>query len=65
MEQKLRNYGTIGLARLLNIRVVLDDTQIIYEGMVDDAPSEIKQLNYSKIKPEPSAIVYYVYSEIN
>lgn len=63
--EELKNYGTIGLARLLNIRVILDDNQIIYEGMVEDAPEQIKQLNYSKIKPDSSVINYYVYSELN
>lgn len=61
----MKTYGSIGLARLLNIRVILDDTQIIYEGMVEDAPTEIKQLNYSKIKPTSSIVVFYVYSELN
>ncbi len=63
--EELKNYGTIGLARLLNIRVILDDNQIIYEGMVDNAPDSIKKLNYSKIKTNSSIINYYVYSELN
>lgn len=31
-------------SRLLNIRVIKDN-EIIYEGMVEDAPSEIRNMN--------------------
>lgn len=55
----------IGNARLLDIRVILDDEQIIYEGMVDDAPEEIKGLKYSEVKMGGDKIEYLVYSECN
>lgn len=40
--------GKIANLRLLNIQVTLNDEQIIYEGMVEDAPDEIKEMEYSK-----------------
>lgn len=61
----MKKYGKIGLCRLLNIRVVLDDVQVIYEGIVENAPEQVKQLQYSKIEPDSSTIIFYVYSEQN
>ena len=45
MDQKSRTYLSIGDGRLLNIRVILDNN-LVYEGMVENAPDELKQLNY-------------------
>ena len=56
-------YNEIGLSRLLNIRVIKDDTEILYEGMVEDAPVEIKQLKYSKIQTT-DRVNFYVYGEV-
>ena len=47
MEKKV--YNQIGLGRLLDIRVIKDDTETLYEGMVENAPDEVKQSKYSKI----------------
>ena len=61
-NKKRKVYVSIGSGRLLNIRVVLDDNPTpIYEGMVEDAPEEIK---YSKVNVA-SQITYYVYSDVN
>ena len=57
-------YGEIGSARLLNIKVILDDNQLIYEGTIENAPDEIKRLKYSKIDMT-NPMTYYVYSEFN
>ena len=62
MERKV--YNEIGLSRLLDIRVIKDDTETLYEGMVEDAPTEIKQLKYSQIK-NTDKVNFYVYSEFN
>ena len=57
-------YLQIGAARLLNIRVIVDDKpKPEYEGMVDDAPPEIKKLKYSKVDMG-NPITYYVYTEL-
>ena len=53
----------IGDSRLLNIRVILDEN-IVYEGMVEDAPAEIKKLKYSSVNMG-NPIECYVYSELN
>lgn len=62
MEKKV--YNQIGLGRLLDIRVIRDDTETLYEGMVEDAPEEIKQLKYSRIQTT-DRVNFYVYSEFN
>lgn len=38
---KKRVYGQIGLGRLLDISVYLDNS-LVYDGMIEDAPKEIK-----------------------
>ena len=64
-NKKRKVYVSIGSGRLLNIRVVLDDNPTpIYEGMVEDAQEEIKDLKYSKVNVA-SQITYYVYSDVN
>lgn len=64
-NKKRKVYVSIGSGRLLNIRVALDDNPTpIYEGMVEDAPEEIKDLKYSKVNVA-SQITYYVYSDVN
>ena len=57
-DTKRRNYLPIGESRLLNIKVIVDGN-LAYEGMVEDAPEEIKQMKYYKIEME-NPIVYYV-----
>lgn len=55
-------YQAIGSARLLDIIVFLDD-KIVYEGMVEDAPQEVKNLKYSDIKIKDK-FEYQVYSDL-
>lgn len=55
-------YMAIGEGRLLDIIVILDEEKI-YEGMVEDAPEEIRKLKYSKVKVG-SKMTYYAYSEM-
>lgn len=58
-----RNYLPIGESRLLNIKVIVDGN-LVYEGMIEDAPYEIKTMKYYKIEME-NPIVYYVDSSLN
>ena len=60
----MKVYNEIGLSRLLNIRVIKDDAENLYEGMIEDAPNEIKQLKYSRIQTT-DRVNFYVYSEFN
>lgn len=55
-------YLSLGIGRLLNIIVYLDN-KIVYEGMIEDAPEEIKKLKYSKVIAG-NKFTYYVYSEM-
>lgn len=59
----MRTYLPIGCGRLLNIKVILDNTKVLYEGMIEDAPDNIKNLKYSKIDGG-NPMIYYVYSEV-
>lgn len=63
-NEEKKVYLQIGAGRLLNIKVILDDKpEPEYEGMVDDAPDEIKKLKYSKVDMG-NPITYYVYSDL-
>jgi len=62
MLEKGKVYQRIGSARLLDIKVIKDDTEVIYEGRLEDAPEEIKNMKYSKVDTG-KIMVYYVYSE--
>lgn len=44
----IKTYLPIGSARLLDVRVIMDD-RVIYEGLIDKAPDDIKQLKYYDI----------------
>ena len=61
MDRKV--YMEIGTSRLLNIRVIKDDNEVLYEVMVEDATEDIKQLKYSKIQTT-DRVNFYVYGEI-
>lgn len=57
-----RVYGQIGLGRLLDISVYLDN-ELIFDGMIEDAPDEIKKLKYSEIEVQ-GKVVYKAYSDM-
>lgn len=63
-NQERRAYLTIGSGRLLDIRVIWEDKDVLYEGMIENAPQEIKNLRYSKVE-NADKMVFYVYSEFN
>ena len=51
---------SIGDIRQLNIKVILNDTNVIYEGAAENAPAEIKKITYSKAQiGSPS--IFYIY----
>lgn len=62
-EKRRKNYLPIGESRLLNIKVIVDGN-LVYEGMVEDAPDEIKEMKYYKIEMG-NPIIYYVDSSLN
>lgn len=57
----MKVYDNIGSLRLLNIKVIMSDNDTIYEGMVEDAPDDIKKLRYSKIEINNGTTILYVY----
>lgn len=46
----MKKYTSIGNMRLLDIRVIGNDNNVIYEGAVETAPTEIKNLQYDKVQ---------------
>ena len=58
---KRKAYLTLGSVRALDIRVIFEDIEILYEGAVEDAPEEIKRLRYSKVK-NSYKMNFYVYN---
>ena len=54
----------IGAARLLNIKVIKDDKDVIYEGSVDKASDDIKNLVYSEMNFENGIAVYKIDSSV-
>ena len=59
----MKVYDNIGSLRLLNIKVIIDDKDTIYEGMVEDAPEDVKKLKYSKIAIDSGTTFLYVYKQ--
>ena len=59
----MKVYDNIGSLRLLNIKVIMDDKDTIYEGMVEDAPEDVKKLKYSKIEIDSGTTFLYVYKQ--
>ncbi|MCI8309178.1 MAG: hypothetical protein HFJ45_03000 [Clostridia bacterium] len=60
----MKTYLQISDCRTVNIKVILDDKEVIFEGMSDDAPDEIKKLKWSKVQGS-YPMEFYVYSELN
>ena len=59
----MKVYDNIGSLRLLNIKVIMNDKDTIYEGMVEDAPEDVKKLKYSKIEIDSGSTFLYVYKQ--
>lgn len=48
----MNEFNTIGSLRLLHINVISNDNEIIYDGVTEEAPIEIKNLKYYDVKME-------------
>lgn len=55
----MANYMSIGSCRLLNIKVIRNENEVLYEGMVEDASEEIKKLEYVSVTGG-NPVVFYV-----
>ena len=63
MNIEFKKYGKIGATRLMKIKVILNDNEVIYEGEVDTAPKKIREMYYYKVELVNRDAVYYVYDE--
>ena len=45
----MKVYGKIGEFKRMNIKVILNDNEVLYEGKVENAPLNIKELHFSKV----------------
>ena len=63
MYVSFKKYVRIGLATSVNIKVIQNDTDVIYEGPADSAPEEIKNMYYYKITLSSKVNTYYVYTD--
>ena len=57
----MKIYDCIGNLRLLNVKVILNDKEIIYQGMIEEASEDIKKMKYSKIEIDNGITNLYVY----
>ena len=55
----------IGSLRLMNIKVIKDNKDTLYEGMVENAPDDIKKLRYAKIEIDSGTTILHVFSQEN
>lgn len=62
---EMKVYDNIGSLRLMNIKVIKDNKDTLYEGMVEDAPADIKELRYSKIEIDSGTTILHVFSNEN
>lgn len=55
----MKTYLRINSCRKLDIKVIKNENEILYEGMVDDAPDEIRNLSYNRVDGG-NPMVFYV-----
>lgn len=58
----MKTYGKIDSFKKMNIKVILNDKDVIYEGNIDDAPANIKEMHYVKASLGKVTEIY-VYNE--
>ena len=47
----MNSYMSIGVCRLLNAKVIKQETnELLYEGMVENAPEEIRVMQYKNVE---------------
>lgn len=63
MFVSFKKYGKIGVGHLLDIKVLKNDKDLIYEGSIDDAPEEIRNMHYYKVTILDNITTYYVYTD--
>ena len=61
----MKLYDNIGSLRLMNIKVIKDNKDTLYEGMIENAPDDIKKLRYAKIEIDSGTTILHVFSQEN
>ena len=61
----MKLYDDIGSLRLMNIKVIKDNKDTVYEGMVENASDDIKKLRYAKIEIDSGTTILHVFSQEN
>ena len=61
----MKLYDNIGSLRLMNIKVIKDNKDTLYEGMIENAPDDIKKLRYAKIEIDIGTTILHVFSQEN
>lgn len=61
----MKLYDNIGSLRLMNIKVIKDNKDTLYEGMVENAHDDIKKLRYAKIEIDSGTTILHVFSQEN
>ena len=46
--EELMTYGRIDEFKRMEIKVILNDNEVLYEGKIEDAPMEIKEKHFNK-----------------
>ena len=44
----MKTYGRIDEFKRMEIKVILNDNEVLYEGKIEDAPMEIKEKHFNK-----------------
>ena len=61
----MKLYDNIGSLRLMNIKVIKDNKDTLYEGMIENAPDDIKKLRYAKIEIDSGTTILHVFSQVD
>lgn len=45
----MKTYGRIDEFKRMNVKIILNDNQILYEGNVENVPFNIKEMHFNKV----------------
>ncbi len=71
MKVEIKDYGSIGVPRLLNLKVIklayedlindkYLDGEVLYEGVSEEIPTDIAKLHYYKLTLGNSTVYYVI-----
>lgn len=59
----MKKYLKISSFRNMNIKVIMNDNDTIYEGIIEECPQEIKDMLYSKVILNSNITTIYTYND--